>query len=1127
MLMQRKFSHFLASAAPIALRGALGGCAAGLLAATPAFADTTVSTGTTATLNTSTAGNVTIASTGTLTAPTGTTSGLSAITVDSSNTATLNGGGIVYAGVATAPQNGSIGIQINPGVTTTVTNLGTIYDLENFTPTTISGVFVESNISGVSGRYGIYGAAGGTINGSIINSGATTVGANSYTGSIAIDGENSAGIQIDSVLNGSFSSEGNITVLGDNSYGIKLGTVTANTATNSAATGNVTIGGVVTVTGSNAQGYVQTGDVAGVILIDGAISNSTSYTDTLGTSLTLTKSLLNSGSATSIGTNAIVEIDGNVAGGILINAPTTSTSTDTNRGSINAYGNNPALQIGGTTNITIGANANTDNGSLNPNTNSGSFGIGIDGSITASAYTNGTAAYGVVIGGRGGNVTVNGGLEVYGTIGVTTNDTSATALLIQPGSTVATIFNSGTIKASASTSNQVSGNVYAIQDLSGTVTSLTNQGYISVSASPVANSTVAAIDLSHTGQNETLTQSYTVTNQTNETNDEAATGYNPLTATLYAGITGDIYFGTGANTMTISSGSITGNTYFGAGSAATITAGDVTRWVGNINVGSSAAAGTLNMTLSNYAQYTGTVNLFGGTGASSLTLNNNASFEGTILNGPNLAVLVNGGTFGANATGTTTIGSLHVASGAALNVYVDGTTGTSSKLVANTATFDSGSKITLTINSLTNVTGKYDVVTAATLNGASGLTNDSFNLPVLFTGTVSTDPNDIYVTIARATAAQLGLTSAQTSAYSAILNDAANNTNIQNTLLAVYDTPTLRNRFNELLPNYDGGTFDVVTRATRIADKHFDNDSTLFSISDSAAWIEPIVFRGTRTFGDTPGFKTTGGGVSMGYEKVTPVGNIGFQFAWVTGNATQSTYDEATSALATGQKVKAGEFELGLFWRKAAGPLYFWAGGNLGRETFDGTRTFYGQFTTTTQTAVATTNFTYNAAGHWAGWSAAFNGGASYTIPLGEHWNLRPRGVLEYDRLEENSYIETGDTPIALTVGGRVSTQTTATTTLTAQWSSGPSSHEGRPFAVEVEAGRRSWLAGNLGTTNATFETGDAFSINGGHLPSAWVGNLSILQGGLDYTWKIGTDVERGTDKGVAYGVRASIAIAL
>ena len=218
---------------------------------------------------------------------------------------------------------------------------------------------------------------------------------------------------------------------------------------------------------------------------------------------------------------------------------------------------------------------------------------------------------------------------------------------------------------------------------------------------------------------------------------------------------------------------------------------------------------------------------------------------------------------------------------------------------------------------------------------------------------------------------------------------------------------------------------------------------------------------------------------------------------------------------------------MGLFWRKSAGPLYVWAGGNLGRETYNGTRTFFGQYTTATQTAVNTTNFSYNAAGHWAGWSAAFNGGVSYTIPVGEHFTLRPRGVLEYDRLKENGYIETGDTPIALTVASRTSSQTTATGTLAAKWSSGPSSHEGRPFAVEVEAGRRNWISGNLGTTTATFATGDTFSLTAPHLPSAWVGNVSIMQGGLDYTWKIGTDVERGSDKGISYGVRASLSIAL
>eukprot|EP01042_Synura_sphagnicola_P016180 gene16180-20487_t len=51
------------------------------------------------------------------------------------------------------------------------------------------------------------------------------------------------------------------------------------------------------------------------------------------------------------------------------------------------------------------------------------------------------------------------------------------------------------------------------------------------------------------------------------------------------------------------------------------------------------------------------------------------------------------------------------------------------------------------------------------------------NLPVLFNGSVTSTATDVYVDITRATPAQLGLTTAQTAAYTAILNDAAANTN--------------------------------------------------------------------------------------------------------------------------------------------------------------------------------------------------------------------------------------------------------------------------------------------------------------------------------------------------------------
>jgi len=1068
MLMQRKISQFLASTAPV------GFVLAGLIAATPAHADTTVTTGTTGNLATSTAGSVTIAGTGTLTGASG-----AVITVNSANNATVNANGNLYAGTATAPLNGNIGIMVNPGFTTSITNAGTISVLENYTPSPINGTFVNGPLSGVSGRYGIYGAAGGTVNATISN-----------TGGITVDGEHSAGIQIDSALNGSLNTQGAISVLGDNSYGVKL----------NAVTGNVTIGGTVSVIGSGSQGYVQSGAVTGVVLIDGSITNGYTYTDTSGTALTLPQSVLNK-------ETPIVEIDGSVTGGILINAPTASTSTDTNRGSITAYGDNPALQIGGTTNITIGANPNTDNGSLTANTNVGSFALGIDGSVTATAVNSGDQVYAVVIGGKGGTVNLTGGIEVSGTVTASTINSSATAILINAGSTVSTLFNTGTIKAGAAASQEATGGLYGIQDLSNTLTSITNQGYITISGA--TSGTQAAIDLSRNTTGVTLTQGYTSTNQTTEGTDKTTTGYNAYTATEYAGITGDILLGTGNNTIAIGSGTVTGNTYIGAGGSNTITMADTTRWVGNINFG---AGGTQSITMGDYSQFTGNLALSNDT--STLTINNQAIFLGAVTGGANLNVAVNNtGIFGANATGVSTVNSLTVASGASLRVYIDGTTETSSKLVANTATFASGAKLSLALNSL-KASGSFDVLHATTLVGAPAL---SLNLPVLFTGSLTTTGTDISINIAPATAAQLGLTSAQASAYNAIINDATANTYIQNTLLQIYDTPTLRGRFNELLPNYSGGTFDVVSRTSRIADKHFDNDSTMFSISDSSAWLEPIVFSGTRAYGDTPGFKSSGVGISAGFEKVTPVGNVGFQLAYVSGDVKSATF----------QRVKNNEVELGLFWRKSAGPLYLWAGANLGRESFNSTRTFFGEYTTTTSNAVTVTNFTYTASGHWAGWSAAATAGASYTAALGEHFSLRPRGFLEYDHLNENSYIESGDTPIALTVDGRKTSQTTATTTLTAIWSVGPTSHEGRPFSVEIEGGRRSWISGDIGTTTATFETGDTFSINGGHLPSAWLGGISILQGGLDYTWRLGTDFERGADKGVAYGVRASIAIAL
>ena len=67
-----------------------------------------------------------------------------------------------------------------------------------------------------------------------------------------------------------------------------------------------------------------------------------------------------------------------------------------------------------------------------------------------------------------------------------------------------------------------------------------------------------------------------------------------------------------------------------------------------------------------------------------------------------------------------------------------------------------------------------------------------------------------------------------------------------------------------------------------------------------------------------------------------------------------------------------------------------------------------------------------------------------------------------------------------------------------------------------------------MGDTTATFAgSTNTFTLTGQQLPSAWIGEVSLMQGGLDYTWKIGFGYEKLEGGGTGYSGRASLAIAL
>ena len=1031
------------------------------LTGVPALAATTVSTSTTTPLVTSSAGDVTVASGGTITV-----TGQPAVKVDSNNGVTVASGGTL---TSSAGNNGG-GILVNAGTTSTISNAGTISVVESYTVDPISGTSTASGpIANTTGRYGIL--VNGAATGSLTNS-----------GTIGVKGLGAVGIGVNGTYTGTITNTGTITVKGDNSVGISV----------QAVTGDLVIGGSTAVVGQGAQGVIANGNIGGTLNIQGAVAQSATYTTDAGTTQSLSAASLRTG-------KAAFEVNGNVAGGIVVYSPCTvttvssvnsctSTGSATTTGSIGSVGNSPALQIGGASNIVIGAGAKSIDGNT--------YSLAIDGTIAANATYSLTDAAGLVLGGRGGTVSLPGGIGVTGSITAQTVDSSATAVLINPGVTATSFTNSGAIRATVTQPGGVSAS-YGVRDLSGTLTSFTNHGAISTTGGATNN----AIDLSANTSGVTITQSLSAYQKAQQAAEQAKSTYSAATAVVYTSTTGDILTGSGNDTIAIQSGTVAGNAYLGGGTDTVALSGDG-KWTGDLHFGTGTGA----ITMADKSVYTGA--LFLADQPTTLTIGGTAAFNGSgITGGSQLAVVVNGGSFGASKAATLTVNSLTVNSGGSLNAYIDGTAGTSSLVQANTATFASGAKVSATISALTKAEGTYKILSAGTLVGSPSFSSSTTVLPVLFKGAISVQANDLYLTIARKTATDLGLTSAQAAGYNAIYANALNNSDLATSLLQVADAPTLQGQFNTLLPDHAGGVFDFMTRGSRLVTRHVTDDSSLYNVSDVGGWLEPVYFKGSKYATGTAAWHSDGFGISGGLERKAGIGNIGVSLSYIGGKVHDGTWED----------VKVNTFEVGAFWRVSKGPIYAFAKVAADHVSAKSVRTFTG--------AINGFALNYVADGSWKGWGFTGNAGASYKLDLPGNFTLKPMAILEYASLNEKGYTETGSSVIDLTVNSRNSHSMTAATTMTLGWSAGPSSHDDRPLTFEVEGGRRNQLSGQLGATTAAFSGGNAFTITPDALKGGWLGEARVLTGGFDYTMQFAATAQQTLGK-TDLGFHASLSMA-
>ena len=1009
----------------------------------------------------------------------------SAIVVDSNHDAT-NAGKIVVTN-----SDGSSGIEATGDRTADIVNTGTITVDETYTPTDVDN---DKDLDGPfavgTDRAGI--RVRGDLTGNIVNS-----------GKIAVEGNESAGVRVTGTLTGKLVHDGETNVLGDRSVGIELHDVT----------GDVRLAGTVTAVGEDAVGARFAGDLDGSLVVQGTIG-STGYRSTTAPSDTSkldADDLLQGGSA--------ILVEGDVAKGIRFAVPPADANKDdpdedkdgiedAKEGSakVVSYGAAPAVVIGASgRDIAIGALPATGTG----------FGIVVDGSIAGQGVYAGVEGNGMVIGGRGGNVAIAGGVAVNGAVAASSKDSNATALRFGAGATTPELRNAGTISAAgggsattrataiaidaganlpyvrnsgeikASAANASAG-ATAIVDRSGTLRLVENSGQISASGAKAYTGRNVAIDLASVGAGAIIRQTVVGTGVTAPS------------------IKGDVLFGNGADRLELLDGTVAGDVTFGSGIDRLVLSGDA-GFSGKASFGGQAD----ELSLAGTSTFSGQAD-FGG-GAGQVVLADKALFKGRLLGSENVSVTLDGGTLDLGAA--TTISSLSVgAKGVVVATLSKDAAAASGITVAGNASFADGAKLRLRLTDIAQAEGTYTVIRAGTLTGAEDLESDVALVPFMYDALLAVDQAAglVNVDIDRKATDKLGLNRAQSATYDALYDALAEDEDVAGVFRGITEAQAFRATVAQTLPDHAGGAFDgfslgIRTFARRLANPEgpMKSDRKLRFVVDFAGWDS------SKDEDETAQYDLDGLGFSGGAELSTGLGTLGATATWLWNR--HDTLAE--------NSLVSNSYEGAAYWRGTWGAFSGFARGSYSFADFKGARYFDGK------NGEETVSRTIE--GEWSGNAVSFIGGASLEFGS-QFFFVRPSVTLDYIRLSEDGYVETGGgDALDLTVEERTSDELAVNLGSAIGFDLlGMRRRDKNWLRIEAEAGWREILSGELGATVARFGEGDAFALTPDDRTSGWFARLRGLGGDAFYTIAGEISAEERNEQ-IGYALRASISFSM
>lgn len=1026
-----------------------------------------------------------------------------AITSDSDNDIVLEEGSLITMEEA---EDGDTGILLEAGQTGYLTMGGGISitdDIDSYEDEDDDGDYDGPFASG-SDRYGIRVAGDGVRTGNVLVE---------DTGSIAVQGDDSAGISIESALAGDLTVLGSVSVTGDNGVGVRIA---------GDVDGDILLSGSsIAVTGEGSVGVSVENTVSGALQIQSSVSsNGYRYTyqptavadlddddaddvDLSDDSLYLedldADDLLQAGSA--------VQVAASIDGGILLGAApsyedsdgedgdddrdgvTNGDEDDDGDGTINAddddrdgdgildenegtsaistYGAAPALAIGAATgDIVISAYGDTGYGLIN------------QGSITASGIFDDIDGTAVLIGGGTGSTVIEGGILNDGSITAGSSEANATALRLASGASTPTLVNSGSITATATTEGLDTAAGVLI-DADAALASIVNSGTISTYIYGEAGDAVAIRDASGSVTSLTNTGgivSYIIATDNDdddETDDEVVTGKTIA-----------IDFASNTTGVTITQSAAANDLladYDGDGlyddedpdddDDGILDAEDdddndddndgvadtaEPYIVGDILLGSGADVVDIQN-----GYVVGDIAF--GSGADSLSIDGGATYQGALSDEDGLLdINIIDGVLQGLQGETLNLTSLTVGESGELYFTVDPDAGTvGDYVVSGAATFADGATISLHLDSLVDDGGEtVRLVTAGSLSyGAVQGTDLTGNSPYMIVSSLSADEaaGTIDVNLRKRTTTEMALSGVETAAYEAFYSALSRDEDVMDAFLDQATRDDFMNLYEQTLPDHSGGTLMSLSSGVEAVTQALANRNSTAAVGEVSGWVQEINFYEDKDKTDTYGYRSEGFGVAGGVEKMTEAGAVGVSVALASSDI-QDPESEAE------EELSSNLLELGLYWRAQGHGWTGWARGAVGYAMFNSTRTLVGDDVYLSSDA------------DWDGYTLSAAGGVSYERRFGR-LSLRPEAYAEYFSLTEGSRRESGGgDAFDLEIDGRTGHVASATAALKIGYGLG----RDQMFRPELKLGWKEILSADYDATTARYISGgESFSLTG------------------------------------------------